>query len=119
MRWHLIALMLAALELAGCPQSGQGTVPNPMPQPDPPAPPTESLLPRITEVTPRDPAGLPAARATFVATATHAPITWQWVLGGGAAPQSSTEASPNVRLGDIGSYTGSVVACNEDGCSEP
>lgn len=41
-----------------------------------------------------------------------APFTYSWDFGGGATPNTSTEASPLITLGAIGSYSASVVVSN-------
>jgi hypothetical protein len=41
------------------------------------------------------------------------PFTYAWDFGGGATPNTSTEARPTVTLGDAGEYNASVVVTNE------
>ncbi|MEP0813386.1 MAG: PKD domain-containing protein [bacterium] len=53
---------------------------------------------------------------TFNATVDGAgPLTYTWDFGGGAAPNTSSEISPQVTLGAPGTYPASLVLSNEAG----
>jgi PKD repeat protein len=44
-------------------------------------------------------------------------VNWEWDFGGGATPNTSTEASPVITLGAAGTYNCSVLAANSQGQS--
>ncbi|MCG3152428.1 MAG: hypothetical protein GEEBNDBF_01726 [bacterium] len=78
-----------------------------------------SLRPVISGIAPTGVVGITGTSATFTATVgnTVAGSTYTWSFGGGATPNASSAVSPNVTLGGSGSYNGSLVVCNPDGCS--
>ena len=77
-----------------------------------------AAAPVLTGVSPL--AGVTGSGATFSATNAGGPATsWSWNFGGGAAPNTSVLATPNVTLGAIGSYGGTVTASNASGSSAP
>lgn len=78
-----------------------------------------SLPPTITEVTPTGVAGASGALVNFSATATNSPTSWSWDFDGGAFPNTSTDASPQVTLEAPGAYNGTVTATNANGTSVP
>ncbi|HKZ41397.1 MAG TPA: PKD domain-containing protein, partial [Candidatus Hodarchaeales archaeon] len=58
-------------------------------------------------------AGSPGQSATFVANVDGTtPFTYSWNFGGGANPNTSTQASPAVTLAGAGSYNGSLTVTN-------
>jgi len=70
--------------------------------------------PSIISVSPT--AGLVGSEVTFTAEVSgDAPFIYQWNFGGGATPDTSTEQSPTVTLGDAGTYSASVSASNAFG----
>lgn len=73
--------------------------------------------PNITAVTPES--GLSQALVEFDVVNTGGPITsFVWGFGGGATPNTSTDAKPTVRLGAHGEYTCLVRASNEFGSQD-
>jgi PKD repeat protein len=52
---------------------------------------------------------------TFTANVTNAVTDWSWDFGGGATPDTSTVASPAVKLAGKGDYNASVTATNPFG----
>ncbi len=76
--------------------------------PDTPTPPS------VTGVNPIS--GQTGQPVSFAATATGTqPFTYQWSFGGGATPDTSTDAAPAVTLGAEGSYNASVIVTNAAG----
>ena len=71
--------------------------------------------PQISAVVPADRVGVVGAKVQFRADATAAPSSWSWDFGTGATPATSTDPTPSVTLGSVGSYSGSVRATNTDG----
>ena len=70
--------------------------------------------PEITSVSPQS--GYEGDSATFNASNNGGDATsWVWNFGGGATPNTSTDASPMVTLGSPGSYDCSVIATNASG----
>lgn len=71
-------------------------------------------VPEITEVTPL--LGDVGSSQTFNATNVGGvATTWSWNFGGGATPNTSTSAAPDVTLGTAGSYSCTVTATNVTG----
>ncbi|HYE77061.1 MAG TPA: hypothetical protein VEI97_03660, partial [bacterium] len=102
-----LLIPVALLVLAGC--SGGSDPINPGPQP-----------PTITAITPSPDAGGPGELVTFRGTATNSPTSWRWDFGGGATPNASIEATPEVRLSNsLATFTGTVTARNAAGESQP
>ena len=67
--------------------------------------------PFIAAVTPLS--GQTGQQVTFRATTQNGPVTsWTWSFGGGASPNTSTQAMPTVTLGDPGVYSCRVEAGN-------
>lgn len=56
---------------------------------------------------------------TASATASNSPTSWSWNFGGGATPNTSTDAVPSITLGQAGGYTCTVTASNASGTSAP
>lgn len=79
----------------------------------------DSILPTVTAVTPTGVVGITGSPASFTATVGNlvAGATFTWNFGGGATPNASSDATPDVTLGTTGSYLGSVQVCNPDGCA--
>lgn len=74
----------------------------------------------ITGVTPAGDTGCPGSNVPFSATVTGGVATsWSWSFGGGATPNTSTSATPNVTTNGIGVYTGAVVASGPSGTTPP
>jgi len=70
--------------------------------------------PDITDAQPQS--GVEGAEVTFGATVTGTePFTYAWDFGGGATPNTSTEASPTVTLGSAGTYDASLTVTNDYG----
>jgi PKD repeat protein len=60
--------------------------------------------------------GVTGTDVQFTAEATGSnPFTYEWSFGGGATPDTSTEASPTVTLGAINDYNASVTVTNSHG----
>ena len=70
------------------------------------------VAPRIMAITPADHVGAAARHAIFNATIEGTVTNYAWDFGGGARPNSSTTASPDVTLGIPGTYTGHLIAGN-------
>jgi len=62
-------------------------------------------------------AGTDGTGLTFSAVASNSPTGWNWNFGGGASPNTATDAEPFVVLGAPGSYNGTVTASNGAGTS--
>jgi PKD repeat protein len=70
--------------------------------------------PEINGVTPTS--GYPGQNVTFFATVYGtSPMIYEWDFGGGATPNTSGNASPQVTLGDEGTYNASLTVTNEHG----
>jgi PKD repeat protein len=70
--------------------------------------------PVITSVNPLE--GITGTDVQFIATVGGtAPFTYDWSFGGGATPDTSTEESPTVTLGAVGSYNASLTVTNAAG----
>jgi PKD repeat protein len=70
--------------------------------------------PDITDVSPDS--GDSGTTAQFIATVEgDAPLTFDWDFGGGATPNTSSEESPSVVLGDFGTYDASLTVTNTYG----
>jgi len=70
--------------------------------------------PEIHSVSPTT--GSPGQSATFVANVDGTtPFTYSWNFGGGATPNTSTQASPAVTLAGAGTYSGSLTVTNSVG----
>lgn len=112
--WSLMALLLMA---TGCGHGAEAV------NPDPPALPgvvTGPASPVITGVTPRGGVGLENELVVMEATATNEPTSWQWNFGGASKDgATSSQATPQIRLGPGASWTCSVVASNAVGSSAP
>ncbi len=68
-------------------------------------------IPNILSVSPTD--GLAGTEVSFSAEVSGAPpFTYAWDFGGGATPNTSTEESPTVTLGSLGSYFASLTVAN-------
>lgn len=76
-------------------------------------------VPVITAVSPIGTIGCPGSNVTFSATVSGSPTSWSWNFGGGATPNTSTDANPLVTLGAAGTYNGTVTATNGFGTSSP
>lgn len=66
-------------------------------------------LPTIQGITPEGPIGRPLQRVTFAADTTGYVAAYAWDFGGGALPNSSTDATPEVAIQAPGTYTGSLT----------
>ncbi|MCG3152868.1 MAG: hypothetical protein GEEBNDBF_02173 [bacterium] len=66
-------------------------------------------LPTIQGITPDGPVGRPLQRVTFAADTTGYVAAYAWDFGGGALPNSSTDATPEVAIQAPGTYTGSLT----------
>ncbi len=67
--------------------------------------------PAISSVSPSG--GITGALRMFTAIVTgDEPITYEWNFGGGASPDVSAEVAPEVRLGDVGTYSASLTVTN-------
>lgn len=55
-----------------------------------------------------------AIQLTAVVTG-ELPLTYAWDFGGGATPNTSSEASPTITLGAAGDYSASLTVMNENG----
>lgn len=64
-------------------------------------------------------AGKTGEGAIFKATASNNPTAWSWNFGGGATPNTSTEAEPLVSFTTPGTFNGTVTATNAAGASTP
>jgi PKD repeat protein len=71
---------------------------------------TISQIPSIVSITPNE--GLAGGSTTFNAVVNGIPDEYSWDFGGGATPNTSTDASPTVTLGAIGTYTVSLDVSN-------
>ena len=70
--------------------------------------------PDITDVQPRS--GVTGTAVKFSATVEGTlPFTYAWNFGGGATPNTSTEASPTIALGSAGTYDARLTLSNEFG----
>ncbi|MEO7994531.1 MAG: PKD domain-containing protein, partial [bacterium] len=76
------------------------------------------MLPTLTAITPSA-ALVTNTMTTFTVESSGVPTSWTWTFGDGATPSSANGAQPVVQLGTPGRYTGSVIACNAAGCSDP
>jgi PKD repeat protein len=74
---------------------------------------TISQIPSIVSITPNE--GLAGGSATFNAIVNGIPDAYSWDFGGGATPNTSTDASPTVTLGALGTYTVSLDVSNAYG----
>ena len=106
MRHSIVCLGVFLLLLGGC-GGGGGTTPVP------------TGAPQVSAVSPssEDALGMQGAMVTFHATASGVVTGWQWKFGGGADPNESTAARPQVALGAPGTYHGTVIAMNQAGSS--
>jgi len=74
----------------------------------------EALPPKILGVAPWSRQG--GETATFTAFVGGAePLSYSWDFGGGAEPNTSSEPSPTVTLGDLGEYEATVTLANAFG----
>ena len=96
--------ILILLLLGGCGGGGKVTPPAEMP-------------PVISSVSPQGLVGLVGAGVSFSADTANDPTSWRWHFAGGVTPTDVTEASPHVSFTGKGMFSGTVVACNEAGCS--
>nr|MDQ3023643.1 PKD domain-containing protein [bacterium] len=72
------------------------------------------LPPQISEITPIS--GDSNAVARFTAEVFgEPPLDYEWNFGGGAVPNGSSDAAPQVRLGDPGTYSGTLSVSNNLG----
>jgi len=73
--------------------------------------------PVIYDVMPKN--GLYGEAVQFAATVTGTdPLSYSWDFGGGANPNTSTEESPTVTLGDIGTYDATLQVSNAWGSDD-
>jgi PKD repeat protein len=70
-----------------------------------------SESPKVVSVTPEEGIAGDSLALSAVVTGTP-PVTYAWDFGGGAAPNTSTDASPIVTLGAVGNYLASVQVSN-------
>lgn len=99
-------LMFVAALVVGCNSGG----PQQPPPPDPP---------EILSVFPTGNVGVSGSRAHFSTETVGEVIEWMWDFGGAGTESTSSEAQPILQLSNPGTHSGSVTACNGDGCSEP
>lgn len=76
-------------------------------------------IPEIIEVQPGGTVGTSGQLVNFYATVLNNPTEWAWDFGGGGSPNTSTEASPSITLGAVGTYQGTLIASNAAGSSAP
>ncbi len=75
---------------------------------------TGEVPPNVTNVSPQG--GVEGSIVTFNATVSGSPpMTYNWNFGGGATPNTSINAAPQVTLGADGSYNASVSVTNDFG----
>jgi PKD repeat protein len=55
------------------------------------------------------------AQVSFSAQNTGGPVSWSWDFGGGCTPDTSTDPTPAVQAGAVGTYSCSVTATNASG----
>lgn len=81
----------------------------------------KGIIPVITAIVPSGVVGITATEVRFTAIVGNLlpESTYRWNFGGGATPNTPTEAEPLVTLSAAGSYAGSLQVCNPDGCSSP
>ncbi|MEO7993238.1 MAG: hypothetical protein ABI743_02475 [bacterium] len=116
---RLLLLLLATLA-TGCSQPGQQSQPVAAPVVPAPAPAPErdaALGCNLTLTNPHLSGQFRLAEVVASATVLGSVRSWSWNFGGGAYPNTSTQASPTVLLMTTGTFTGSVTAY--DTCGFP
>jgi|GEM_PF-4272200 len=73
----------------------------------------------VTGITPTEPAGLPAGTVSFEAITEGTATSAEWTFDGGTDIETSSDLSPLLHLGEVGTYSGSVTLSNENHTADP
>lgn len=73
----------------------------------------------VTSITPTAPAGLPAGTINFEAITEGTATSAEWTFDGGTDIATSSDLTPLVHLGEVGTYSGTVTLSNENHTADP
>ncbi|MEO7994145.1 MAG: hypothetical protein ABI743_07075 [bacterium] len=76
-------------------------------------------IPVVESVDPAGEVGLPAGTVTFTADATSQPTDWEWTFELPEGTSIVLTPTAEIQLPNPGTYSGTVVATNENGDSDP